>query len=149
MIVSSPPLFVPLNVGHAIVSGASIELLGRLADRWFVRANFTDQLARDTTTGLDVIYIPRLQLNFELSYQWAPGSAVTAVVSYVGDRFADPQNTQLVPSYWLMGINATWAFGGGFTLQAGVNNLFDVQYQETLNFPEPGRTVFVGLAKTF
>ena len=149
LIVSSPPLFVPLNVGHAIVSGASIEVLGRLADRWFVRANFTDQRARDTTTGLDVIYIPRLQLNFELSYQWAPGSAVTAVVSYVGDRFADPQNTQLVPSYWLMGINATWAFGGGFTLQAGVNNLFDVQYQETLNFPEPGRTVFVGLAKTF
>jgi outer membrane receptor protein involved in Fe transport len=149
LIVSIPPLFVPSNVGHAIISGASIELLGRLADRWFVRANFTNQLARDAVTGFDVIYVPRQQANFELSYEWARGSAVSAVISYVGDRFANSQNTQVVPGYWLTGVNATWAFGGGFTLQAGVNNLFDVQYQETLDFPEPGRTVFVGLAKNF
>ena len=149
LITSSPPLFIPMNVGHAIVNGASIELVGRLADRWLVRANFTDQLARDANTGLDVIYIPRQQANLELTYEWARGSTVTAVVSYVGDRFADAANTMKVSGYWLAGITATWALGGGFTLQAGVDNLFDVQYQESLNFPEPGRTFFVGLSKSF
>ncbi len=149
LITSSPPLFVPLNVGHAIVNGASIELLGRLADQWTVRANFTDQLARDATTGLDVIYIPRQQANVELSYHWAPGSAVAVIVSYVGDRFANPANTLLVPGYWLVGLTATLAAGEGYSIQAGINNIFDVNYQESLNFPEPGRTVYFGVTKTF
>jgi len=149
LITSSPPLFFPMNVGHAIVTGASIELVGRLDDRWFVRANFTNQLARDAATGLDVVYRPRQQANVELSYQWAPGDAVTVIVCYVGDRFDDAANTQPVPGYWLIGLNATWALGDGFALQAGVNNLFDARYQESLNFPEPGRTVYVGLSKTF
>jgi outer membrane receptor protein involved in Fe transport len=67
----------------------------------------------------------------------------------VGDRFNDPPNTQRVPGYWLTSLNVGWALGGGYTLQAGVNNLFDVSYQESLNFPEPGRTVYMGLTKTF
>ncbi|TMI86798.1 MAG: TonB-dependent receptor [Bacillati bacterium ANGP1] len=146
---TGPPLFSPMNVGHAIVTGGSIELAGRLDDRWFVRANLTNQLARDAATGLDVIYIPRQQGNVEVSYQWAPGDAVTAVVSYVGNRFANTANSQPVPGYWLIGLNAAWALGDAFALQAGVNNLLDVRYQESLNFPEPGRTVYVGLSKTF
>ena len=149
LITSSPPLFFPMNVGHAIVTGGSIELVGRLDDRWFVRANFTNQLARDAATGLDVVYRPRQQANVELSYQWAPGDAVTVIVSYVGDRFDDAANTQPVPGYWLIGLNAMWALGDGFALQAGVNNLLDARYQESLNFPEPGRTVYVGFSKTF
>jgi outer membrane cobalamin receptor len=149
LITSSPPLFIPQNVGHAIIDGASIELLGRLSEQWFVRASFTNQLARDASTGLDVIYIPRQQASVEVSYQWAPGRAVTAVVEYVGDRFANATNTLPVPGYWLTGLNATWALGGGFSIQAGIDNLFDVSYQSTLGFPEPGRTVYAGVTKRF
>lgn len=149
LITSSPPLFVPMNVGHAIVTGGSIEVVGRLAAQWVVRANFTVQLARDAATNLDVIYVPRQQASVELGYEWAPGSTVTAIATYVGDRFADPANTLLVSGYWLVGLNATWALGEGYVLQAGINNLFDVTYQESLGFPEPGRTMFVGVTKTF
>ncbi|HYM92302.1 MAG TPA: TonB-dependent receptor, partial [bacterium] len=149
LIVSSPPLFVPMNVGHAIVTGGSIEVVGRLAAQWVVRANFTAQQARDAATNLDVIYAPRQLANVEVGYEWAPGSTVTAIATYVGDRFADPANTLPVLGYWLVGLNATWALGEGYTLQAGINNLFDVTYQESLGFPEPGRTMFVGVTKTF
>ena len=149
LITSSPPLFIPMNVRHAIINGASVELVGRLGDQWTVRANFTDQLARDANTGLDVVYIPRQQANVELSYHWPPGSAVTVIVSYVGDRFDDAANMRRVPGYWLVGLTGTLALGGGYSLQAGINNLFDVVYQESLGFPEPGRTIYVGLTKTF
>ena len=149
LITSSPPFFVPMNVGHAVVTGGSIEIVGRLAGQWFIRANFTNQLARDTATNLDVIYVPRRQANLELSYEFAPGSAMTGIVTYVGDRFADAANTSLVPGYLLVGLNATWALGEGYSFQAGINNVFDITYQESLGFPEPGRTVFVGITKTF
>lgn len=149
LITSSPPLFVPQNVGHAIINGASIELVGRLSEQWFVRASFTQQLARDADSGLDAIYIPRQQANIELSYQWAPGSAVTVIVTYVGDRFANAANTLRVPGYWLTSVNATWALGGGYSIEAGMDNVFDVSYQSSLGFPEPGRTVYAGVTKRF
>ncbi len=149
LITSAPPLFVPMNVGHAIVTGGSLEVEGRFAAQWVVRANVTLQRARDAATNLDVIYVPRQQANVELSYEVTPGTALTAIATYVGDRFADPANTTPVLGYWLVGVNATWALGEGYALTAGVNNLFDVAYQESLGFPEPGRTVFVGVTKTF
>jgi outer membrane cobalamin receptor len=149
LIVAPPPQFVPLNVGHAVVSGASIELLGRLSPRWFVRANYTSQQARDVATGLDVEDVPRTLGNLELDYQAAPGATVALIVGYSGDMFADAANTMVVPGYWLTSITATWPVAAGFRAQAGVVNLFDVQYQDTLGFPEPGRRFFVTLGKSF
>lgn len=149
LITSSPPLFVPMNVGHAIVTGGSIEVLGRLGDQWFVRANYTTQRARDAATDLDVIYVPRMLGNLELTYRVAPGMTLNAIVSYAGDRFANAGNTMMVPGYWLTSLTATWPIGSGFTVQAGVINLFDVVYQESLNFPEPGRRYFMTVTKSF
>ncbi len=148
LITSSPPLFVPMNVGHAIVSGGSIELLGQLGDHWRVRANYTGQRARDVATDLDVIYVPRTMGNLGLTYLTGAGGTINAIVSYVGDRFADTGNTLIVPGYWLTALTVTWPVGGGYTVQAGVINLFDVTYQESLNFPEPGRRYFMTVTKT-
>jgi outer membrane cobalamin receptor len=149
LIVAPPPQFVPMNVGHAVVSGGSVDLLGQLTDRWFVRANLTGQHAYDAATGLDVVYVPRSLGNLELIYKAGPRTTLGTIVSYVGDRFADAANTQVVPGYWLTSLVATWAVGDGWQLQAGVANLFDVVYQESLGFPEPGRRYFVTGTKTF
>ncbi len=149
LITSTPPLFIPMNVGHATVTGGSVEVVGQLTDRWAVRANYTNQVASDAATGLDLTYAPRQQGNLELSYQFAPGSTVNVIVSYVGDRFDNVANTRLVPGYWLTALTVTWAVGGGYAVQAGVTNVFDVPYQSTLNFPEPGRSYFLTLTKSF
>jgi len=149
LITSAPPLFVPENVGQANISGGSIEIVGRVTDRLFLRANYTDQIARNAATGLDVIYVPRQMGNLEVIYSVSKATRVDVTVSYVGDRFNDPANTQLVPGYWLTSITINQAIGGGFGVQVGVANLFDVPYQATLNFPEPGRTFFVNLTTAF
>ncbi len=149
LIVSPPPLFIPQNVGHAIVSGASLELRGQLSPQWFVRANVTGQRAYDASTGLDVIYVPRSLGALEVVYDAGPRVTLGAVVSYVGDRFADAANAQVVPGYWLTSVTATWTFPEGWQVQAGVANLFDVSYQESLGFPEPGRRYFATATKTF
>jgi outer membrane cobalamin receptor len=149
LITSAPPLFVPLNVGQANITGGSIEIVGRITDRLFMRANYTDQIARDASTGLDVIYVPRQMANLEVLYSFSAKTRVDVTVGYVGDRFNDPANTQVVPGYWLTSITVNQAIGGGFGLQLGVANLFDVPYQATLDFPEPGRTFFVNLTAGF
>ncbi|HXX37395.1 MAG TPA: TonB-dependent receptor [bacterium] len=149
LIVSAPPNYVPMNVGHALVSGGSIELAGQVSDQWFVRANYTSQYARDANTGLDVVYAPRNLANLEVTYAATPATRINLIVSYVGDRWNDPANTELVPGYWLTAIVISQTLGGGFTVQAGVANLFDVQYQASLGYLEPGRTFFIRATKSF
>jgi len=149
LIVSPPPAFIPANVGHAIVAGGSVELLGRLSPRWFVRANYTSQRARDAVTDLDVVDVPRTLGNLEVDYQAAPGAAVALIVGYAGDMFTDAANTTVLPGYWLTSIAVTWPFAGGYRVQAGVANVFDVQYQEAPGFAEPGRRFFVTVGKSF
>ncbi|HYM70884.1 MAG TPA: TonB-dependent receptor [bacterium] len=149
LITSAPPNFVPMNVGHAIVSGGSIELAGRISDQWFIRANYTDQDARDANTNLDVVYAPRQLANLEVTYAASSATRVNVILSYVGDRFNDPANRQLVPGYWLTSLTVTQQLGNGFALQGGVANLFNVPYQTTLGFPEPGTTYFISATKSF
>jgi len=149
LITSPPPLFIPVNVGHAIVSGGSIEVAGRLSTQWFVRANYTSQRARDVATDLDVIYVPRTLGNLEVVYQMAPGTTVSLIVGYSGDMFADAANTTVLPGYWLTSVAVTWPFAGGYRVQAGVTNAFDVQYQDAQGFAEPGRRVFVTVGRSF
>jgi len=147
---TNPAIFgCPVNIGHAVVTGGSIELVGKPADRWFVRANYTNQLARDAVSERDVIYVPRHLANLELTYQLAQGSSLNVIVSYVGDRFANASNTLLVPGYWLTAFTATWNAGSGVTIQAGIANAFDVPYQESLGFPEPGRRFFATVTMSF
>ena len=149
LITTLPPLFIPVNVGHAIVSGGSIEVAGRLSPRWFVRANYTNQRARDLATNLDVIYVPRSLGNLEVDYQMGPGATAALIVGYSGDMFADAANTMVLPGYWLTSVTVTWPVGDGYTIQAGVANAFDVQYQDAQGFAEPGRRVFVTVGKSF
>ncbi len=149
LITSVPPLFVPQNVGHAIVTGGSIEVVGRVTDRLFLRANYTDQIATDESTGLNVIYVPKQMANFEVIYSLSQATRVDVTVSYVGDQFNDPANTQLVPGYWLTSLTVNQALAAGWGLQVGIANVFDVPYQATLNYPEPGRTFFATVTKSF
>lgn len=149
LITSPPPLFIPVNVGHAIISGGAIELAGRLSPRWFVRANYTSQRARDVATNLDMIYVPRSMGNLEIDYRPGAGATIALIVGYSGETFADAANTTVLPGYWLTTVTATWPLGGGYSVQGGVVNLFDVQYQDAQGFAEPGRRVFMSVSKSF
>lgn len=148
LITSPPPLYIPENVGHAQVTGGSVELTGRLSPQWFVRANYTGQHAVDATTGLDVIDVPRSLANLEVLYAPAPGATVALVVGYTGDTFADAANTIVVPGYWLTSVVVTLPVGA-YQIQAGVANAFDVSYQSSLGYPEPGTRYFVTVGRSF
>ncbi|HKX18385.1 MAG TPA: TonB-dependent receptor [bacterium] len=149
LITSPPPLFIPVNIGHAIISGGSIELAGRLAPRWFVRANYTSQRARDVATDLDMIYVPRSMANLEIAYRPADGVTIALIVGYSGETFADAANTFVLPGYWLTSVTATWPLGGGYSVLGGVANVFDVHYQDAQGFAEPGRRLFVTMGRSF
>ncbi|GAA4318276.1 TonB-dependent receptor [Flaviaesturariibacter amylovorans] len=94
------------------------------------------------------------------------GFLITGQVSHVGATFSDANNTEaasangqvgLIPSYTVTDLSASYKFGKGFTLKAGVNNLADKRYftRRAGGYPGPGilpadgRTAFVSIGAKF
>jgi vitamin B12 transporter len=83
-----------------------------------------------------------------------------AVVNWVGDRddirfgqFPDPSVREELPAYTTVDLSGRFAVlrGGGrrrpdLDLTARVENLFDEQYEQAINFRSPGRAIFLGVA---
>ncbi len=88
--------------------------------------------------------------------------SLTGQVSYTGETFSDANNTLaatangqngLIPSYTVTDLTATYKFGNGANIKAGINNLFDERYftRRAGGYPGPGalpadgRTFFVSV----
>ena len=81
------------------------------------------------------------------------GPSLSAALAYVGKRpdtdfsqFPSPRVT--LPSYLKADVSGELplmrATRGDLTLNARVENLFDERYEDILNFPAPGRILFIG-----
>jgi len=91
--------------------------------------------------------------SFIASYVRPSGISLGGVVTRVGKRpdldfsqFPSPRVT--LPDYTKVDLSAELPLprlgGGGFTLTARLENLFDKKYEEVLHFAAPGRTILIG-----
>ena len=91
---------------------------------------------------------------------------LTAQISSVSEAFSNANNTiapsadgntGLIPSYIVSDITATYKFGKGLNIKAGINNLFDERYftRRAGGYPGPGalpadgRTLFISAGAKF
>jgi len=92
----------------------------------------------------------------ELSRRFGVRSSLAITLRYVGARddrdfSVFPARTVVLPSYLRIDVAGellVWRFAspsGSVSLVARVENLFDVDYQEVLGYPTPGRTVIAGI----
>ncbi|MEO1085946.1 MAG: TonB-dependent receptor, partial [Acidobacteriota bacterium] len=67
----------------------------------------------------------------------------------VADRFAlsrtRPTRSQELEDYAVLGVRAAWELRDGLRLVGRVENVLDEDYEESIAFPGPGRTVLLGL----
>ncbi len=143
----------PRNVGSARVTGLSAETVGRIGDRWSVLANLTWSDGLDRTTGLRLLRLPSWTANLALRYELTPESSVALVAHYVGERpdldYATfPPTRVSLPPYLVFGLRYEVQVGS-LRVQAGVDNLLDVQYETLRGYPAPGRSVYVRFAGSF
>lgn len=65
---------------------------------------------------------------------------------YVGDRYNSSGGTGVVlPAYWRVDLNASYALSKQTTLYGRVENLFNARYQDPNGFNTPGLSAYVGL----
>jgi vitamin B12 transporter len=117
-------------------------------------ASYTYTRAESETgadAGLDLIRRPRHQGS--VTIDWTPdrGPEVSLAVRRVGDRedvdFSTfPSERVTLDAYTIARIAAAWDVAERVRLTGRIENLFDAEYEEVLDFGTAGRSAYVGVA---
>lgn len=150
------------NVAGADANGAEIEA-EYTWPRLTLRANYThlDTRVTDQGDGQDPSFLegetlvrrPRHTISMGASTMLA-GASVGVTANLVGARsdldFATyPAGRITLPAYTRVDLAARRALNNTVSLTLKVENAFDAEYQEVLNFPALGRLVYVGAVLKF
>jgi iron complex outermembrane receptor protein len=139
------PLFQLQNVGESEHRG--IELGGDYSPFAWLRggASYT-YLKRENKTNpmIRLIDTPEHKVFAFVEVKPLAALSVTTSYEYNSSRFSTSTGIE-AGSYSLMNLTATYTLPHGFSVGAGVNNLFDRNYQLTEGYPEEGRNAFVNL----
>lgn len=99
-------------------------------------------------TGTRLALVPRHDLTLKLDAQLADRVKAGVSVHHVADRLDDFASFQM-PDYTVVDARISYDLNGETEVWGGVGNLFDQDYQTSNGFAAPGRTIYVGLRKSF
>lgn len=131
--------------------GAELVLRRGLGDLRFV-ATYTFLDAENRSSDADVSAIQNQpEHSGSLAVDWAvsPALDLRAEVLVVADRFAlsrtRPTRTLALADYAVLDLRGARSLGERLRLVGRVDNVLDESYEESIAFPGPGRTFFLGL----
>jgi outer membrane cobalamin receptor len=131
------------NVGSVTTWGAEAGLQHNLAAGLDLDLSVTVTSAHDDDTGEYVPLVPKTTIAAEASYEHGPATLI-ARLTRVGSRAVDGSSG--LPPYVLMDARAIYSTLWG-DLFIGVDNVFDVLYEDEDGFPQPGRGLELGIMR--
>ncbi len=133
------------NITSANMEGIELSVEQKILDPLAVFLNYTAENAIDLTSGKRLDYTPRDKYNVGIRYGDKIGNSASLSLKYVGERYADPDNTRKLPQYSVVDISLSKKFGP-VTVSVNGENLFDAVYQETEGYPMPGKGGYIGVS---
>ena len=132
-----------LNVSSATLEGTSLSYSGNLGN-WNGGVSIDLQRPRDDATGKHLIRRAEQQLKSHLGYSLGAWD-VSGEWQLSGERFDDIANTRRLGGYGVLNLLANYRLEKNWTLFARANNIFDKQYELSMDYATPGANVFVGI----
>ena len=162
-----------VNKGNAYITGFTASYQGKLHERWNTSGSFTFTKGRTYDTNEAMSSIPPLFGNFDVSYhkdkidtginfrfnarkkstdfnitEGIDNIEQTPVIN--ADASDDVEKYYGAPSWMIFGTYAKYEFSKNITVQARVNNIFDVHYKEFASaISAPGRDFSISLFANF
>lgn len=135
----------PSNVDKAEITGSEIELLNKINKNISANFNLTLLDAVDTKNDRKLVYRPDVRFNYGLRYtdnkiNFAIQGRYTDKRVYKYDWMTGAP--KYLPSYTVYDAKLSRDFDR-FNFSISVKNIFDKKYQETYDYPMPGREWFV------
>jgi len=149
LIVSTPPAYIPENIGRATAEGTELEINYSPLKAITLKGNYTYTGTRNEDNGQELPGRPRQKANLELHVLPVPSAQMQMDLRYVGRRFADPANTEPLGAYTVANLSGSFDLTTKIQIFARIENLFNRQYEEILGYGTAGRSAYGGLKMTF
>ena len=140
------------NVQKTEAQGVELNGTASLGDRLVLSGNYTWTDAKNASgvnDGKRLTRRPEHMANLTATWKWTDRVSTTAAVRYVGETFNNASNTQVVDSYTLLDLRASWQLTDVFEIYGRVENATDEQYETVRDYGTAGRGAFVGLRARF
>jgi vitamin B12 transporter len=127
----------------------------RLGENWTLFANYTlnDPIIRaalnPATVGKELAFVGADSFNLGLSYRHEQGWYGSILVHHIGSFFTNNANTESLPGYTTVALRGGIPLAEALSLELGIDNLLDEQYEVFPGYPGVGRTLRVNLRGQF
>ncbi len=137
------------NLGRAIFYGAEAQLSYRFGKSITTGLNYT-YTKRENISNPDILFtqVPEHQLFTYAEYTIKPQTWIVVSGEYNSKRYSTSYGT-FAPAFALFHIKTRAKVWKSFALEAGINNILDINYSFDEGFPEPGRNIFVNLVFSY
>lgn len=135
----------PQNIASANICGYELGIDHYLYRDLKAFINYSGLIPVDTATGKDLVYRPREQYNAGLEYNDAAGDSAALFLRHVGVRFDNKDNSRSVDAYTTVNIKCTSSIAPRLQLEFGADNFLNEDYQDTFDYPMPGRIYSFGI----
>lgn len=147
------PVNTYVNVGKARIHGAEMFAEANLTSRLRLRVDYTQTIAKDMITGLELTRRPRDKIGVLAVWNATDALTLSANVLYVGpwkdfDRQGLLFSPDSTPGYTAVNFAANYVVNPNITVFGRVDNLFDKQYENPVGWLQPGMGVFGGIKYT-
>ncbi|RZS35087.1 catecholate siderophore receptor [Corticibacter populi] len=151
---STDPLTGEVSLGGSnSVRGLELGASGSITPRWQIWAGYsyldpkikTYRSGTSVYDGNQIKFIAKQSASLWTTYEILPGLSLGGGATYLGDRYANDDNTLVLPSYTRYDVMARYAVSKDFSLQFNVNNLtndemFDASHVGIFANVAPGRS---------
>ena len=148
------------NKGKLSIAGFELSSYFTPLNNLFFEINYTYTYAKDRSPGRvtdKVLNVPKHKVDLMINYTLNPwGIKTTLQGLYMGKvwgQLPTASNPNLpaveVGDYFIVNAKISKEFKNHFELYLGAYNLFDRDYQQELDFPGPGRNLYIGIKYSF
>ncbi|SHM01519.1 TonB-dependent receptor plug domain-containing protein [Mucilaginibacter sp. OK098] len=133
------------NVGRAEYYGAELALGYAISTQFQVNANYT-HIVRNNLSAPKIYFtdVPRDKVFASLEFKPISKLYILASEEYDSKRFSTSYGT-VSGAFYLTNAKVHLSLAKGFSVEGGVNNLFDRNYTLVEGYPEEGRNYFANI----
>ena len=137
------------NVGKAEYYGAEAGIGYQLISQIRIDANYTHIIRNNLSSPqIYLTDVPKNKVFASVEYRPFAKLYILASEEYNSKRYSTSYGT-VAGDFYLTNAKVQLGLTKGFSIEGGVNNLFDRNYQLVEGFPEAGRNYFANLMYTF
>lgn len=139
-----------VNVAEARSQGIEASLSARPASWLELSANYTWLDTKNLDTGRELPRRPRNMVNLAADIALTEAASLGADLRYVSSQLDRATATSpRLDGYTVVNLLGRWRVADGISLFGRIENLFDEEYEEVLNYNTPGRSAYGGVRVEF